>query len=113
MRKELTILTKVTKEVTGNLPGGETVRYSGTYEPGKGLGSVHAAVTREGRQVLTINHQREGQVGYNFSAGGDFKTMETVIGEVLSDIDDLYDEAGSESVRLTVENGIITGVSND
>ena len=110
MRKELTILTKVTKEVTGNLPGGETVRYSGAYEPGKGLGSVHAAVTREGRQVLTINHQREGQVGYNFSAGDDFKTMETVIGEVLSDIDD---EAGSESVRLTVENGIITGVSND
>lgn len=53
-------MTKVTKEVTGNLPGGETVRYSGTYEPGKGLGSVHAAVTREGRQVLTINHQREG-----------------------------------------------------
>jgi len=39
--------------------------------------------------------------------------METVIGEVLSDIDDLYDEAGSESVRFTVENGIITGVSND
>ena len=37
MRKELTILTKVTKEVTGSLPGGETVRYSGAYEPGKGL----------------------------------------------------------------------------
>ena len=34
MRKELTILTKVTKEVTGSLPGGETVRYSGAYEPG-------------------------------------------------------------------------------
>lgn len=113
MRKELTILTKVTKEVTGNLPGGETVRYSGAYEPGKGLGSIYAAVTREGRRVLTINHHREGQVGYNFSAGDDFKTMETVIGEVLSDIDDLYDEAGPESVRFTVENGIITGVSND
>jgi len=48
MRKELTILTKVTKEVTGSLPGGETVRYSGAYEPGKGLGSIYAAVTREG-----------------------------------------------------------------
>ena len=54
-------MTKVTKEVTGNLPGGETVRYSGAYEPGKGLGSVHAAVTREGKQVLTINHQRRGR----------------------------------------------------
>ena len=113
MREGLTITTKATTAVTGSLPGGETVRYSGAYEPGKGLGSIYAAVTREGRQVLTINHQRKGQVGYNFSAGDDFKTMETVIGEVLSDIDDLYDEAGSESVRFTVENGIITGVSND
>ena len=106
-------MTRVTKEVTGSLSSGEKVRYSGTYEPGKGIDSVYAAVTREGRQVLTINHQREGQVSYNFSAGDDFKTMETVIGEVLSDIDDLYDEAGLESVRFTVENGIITGVSND
>ena len=71
MRKELTILTKVTKEVTGSLPGGETVRYSGAYEPGKGLGSIYAAVTREGRQVLTINHQRKGQVGYKFLRGDD------------------------------------------
>lgn len=55
-------MTRVTKEVTGSLPSGEKVRYSGTYEPGKGLGSIYAAVTREGRQVLTINHQREGQV---------------------------------------------------
>ena len=69
MREGLTITTRVTKEVTGSLPGGETVRYSGAYEPGKGLGSIYAAVTREGRQVLTINHQREGQVGYNFCGG--------------------------------------------
>jgi len=58
MRKELTILTKVTKEVTGNLPGGETVRYSGAYEPGKGLGSVHAAVTREGRYLPSTTNAR-------------------------------------------------------
>lgn len=106
-------MTRVTKEVTGSLPSGEKVRYSGTYEPGKGIDSVYAAVTREDRQVLTINHQRKGPVGYNFSTGDDFKTMETVIGEVLSDIDDFYEESGPESVRLTVENGIITGVSND
>lgn len=113
MREGLAISTRITKEVTGDLSGGEKVRYSGTYEPGKGLNSIFAAVTRDDRQVLTINHQRKGQVGYNFSMGDDFKTMETVIGEVLSDIDGLYDEISTESVRLTVENGIITGVSND
>lgn len=57
MRKELTILTKVTKEVTGSLPGGETVRYSGAYEPGKGLGSISSR-ERAGRYLPSTTNAR-------------------------------------------------------
>lgn len=59
MRKELTILTKVTKEVTGSLPGGETVRYSGAYEPARGLAPyMPPSRERAGRYLPSTTNAR-------------------------------------------------------
>lgn len=106
-------MTRVTKDVVGNLSDTVKVKLTGTYEKGQELESAFASVDSNNQQVLSINHRKDGSITYSFSRGEDFKKWESVISKVLADIDDLYNEVGMENVGVTYINGAITEVSND
>lgn len=126
MRKELPKVTRITNEITGTLTSGESVRYTCTRTKGETPKCVYASVTRDGRQVLSVNYQPNGQVNYSLSNGEDLKSMGAVIDEVLSDVNDIYNDAiaeetmisveggmNLEGMKIAVEEGVVTGITNE